>query len=132
MKDIWTERLAPVDATDEAGSPRLTTVVTVTGIGPEPVHAAVRLRGELCAITTPVVTGQIERLLALGIRDVRFELEELHLCTSSGIDLWVELGARVLPSGGDVRLAGASGVVRRALDAVGVDDSATVRRQAHE
>jgi anti-sigma B factor antagonist len=127
MDDIWTEALAPVLATDEAGFPRLSALVTVTGVGATPVHAAVRLDGELCATTTPVVTAAVERLLALGVTDVRFDLHALTLCTSAGIDLWVESATRLLPSGGDVRLVGASGVVRRALDAVGVDDSATVR-----
>jgi anti-anti-sigma factor len=127
MQDIWTEELAPVTATDAAGTGRLTAHVTVSGIGSEPVHVTVRLQGELCATTTPVVTGEVARLVALGVRDVRFELHDLRLCTSTGIDLWVELATRVLPYGGDVRLDGATGVVRRALDAVGVDDSATVR-----
>ena len=127
MKDIWTEELAPVVSIDDSGSVRLAAHVTVTGFGGDLVHASVRLAGELCAATTPVVTGEVDRLLALGVRDVRFVLDDLRLCTSVGIDLWVESAARVLPRGGDVRLVGASGVVRRALDAVGVDDSAVVR-----
>lgn len=129
MQQMWTEELAPVVATDAAGSIRLHVLVTVTGVGGDAVHATVRLDGELCAATTPVVTGELERLLALGVRDYRFELDRLRLCTSTGIDLWVECATRVLPRGGDVRLSGASGVVRRALDAVDVDDSATVRRR---
>jgi len=128
MQDIWTEALAPVVATDEAGTDRLTAQVTITGVGATPVHATVRLLGELCAGTTPVVTAEVERLLALGVSDVCFDLHELRLCTSAGIDLWVESAIRVLPCGGDIRLVGAAGVVRRALDAVDVDDSATVRR----
>lgn len=128
MQEFWTEELAPVVATDATGSARLTAHVTVSGIGAAPLHAAVRLCGELCAGTTPTVTDEVERLLHLGVRDVRFDLHELRLCTSTGIDLWVESATRVLPRGGDVRLVGANGVVRRALDAVGVDDSATVRR----
>lgn len=128
MRDIWTEELAPVDATDAAGTTRLVAQVAVSGVGGDLVHATVRLTGELCETTTPRVTGEVERLLAMGVRDVRFELAGLRLCTSTGIDLWVECASRVLPLGGDVRLSGASGVVRRALDAVGVDDSATVRR----
>lgn len=127
MQEMWMEELAPVVVTVAAGSVRLSVTVTVAGVGSEPLHATVRLDGELCAATTPVVTGEVERLLALGVRDVRFELADLRLCTSTGIDLWVECALRVLPRGGDVRLHGASGVVRRALDAVGVDDSATVR-----
>lgn len=130
MQEFWTEELAPVIATDATGSARLTAHVTVSGIGGEPVHADVRLCGELCASTTPVVTGEVERLLDLGVRDVRFDLHELRLCTSTGIDLWVEVSTRVFPRGGDVRLVGATGVVRRALDAVGVDDSANVRPPA--
>ena len=59
--------------------------------------------------------------------DVRFDLAGLRLCTSAGIDLWVDVAARLLPAGGDLRLDGAAGVVRRALDAVGVSDSGTVR-----
>lgn len=128
MRDIWTEDLAPLDATDSAGTTRLVAQVTVSGVGVDVVHATVRLIGELCETTTPRITGEVERLLAMGVRDLRFDLSELRLCTSTGIDLWVECASRVLPHGGDVRLAGASGVVRRALDAVGVDDSATVRR----
>ena len=128
MQEFWTEELAPVVATDATGSARLTAHVTVSGVGADAVHAAVRLCGELCATTTPVVTGEVERLLDLGVRDVRFDLHDLRLCTSTGIDLWVEVSTRVFPRGGDVRLAGATGVVRRALDAVGVDDSANVRR----
>lgn len=127
MQDIWTEEMAPVVSTDATGSARLTTHVTVSGLGGHPVHADVRLCGELCATTAPIVTAEVERLLDLGVRDVRFDLHELRLCTSTGIDLWVEAATRVLPRGGDVRLDGAHGVVRRALDAVGVDDSATVR-----
>ncbi|HEX4903005.1 MAG TPA: STAS domain-containing protein [Acidimicrobiales bacterium] len=127
MQEFWTEDLDPVIATDATGSARLTAHVTVSGIGGEAVHAAIRLCGELCATTTPAVTDEVERLLALGVGDVRFDLHDLRLCTSTGIDLWVEAAARVLPRGGDVRLVGAYGVVRRALDAVGVDDSATVR-----
>lgn len=130
MQEIWTEDLAPVVATDEAGLDRLVATVTITGVGGVPVQATVRLRGELCAATTPCVTTELDRLLALGVTDVRFELHDLRLCTSTGIDLWVEAATRLLPSGGDVRLVGASGVVRRALDAVGVDDSATVRGHA--
>jgi len=125
--DIWTEELAPVDVTDAAGSVRLTVRTAVTGVGGTPLHADLRLQGELCATTTPAVTDQVDALLDLGIRDFRFDLAQLRLCTSTGIDLWVESATRVLPRGGDVRLTGASGVVRRALDAVGVDDSATVR-----
>lgn len=127
MKDIWTEALAPVEATDVAGTTRLVAHVTVTGFAGDPIQATIHLRGELCATTTPAITREVERLLAMGVRDVRFDLADLKLCTSTGIDLWVECATRVLPLGGDVRLVGASGVVRRALDAVGVDDSATVR-----
>jgi len=127
MRDIWIEELAPVIATDEAGTPCLIARAVVAGVGSDPMQATIRLQGELCATTTPVVTSQVERLLAMGVRDVRFDLSELSLCTSMGIDLWVECASRVLPLGGDVRLDGAHGVVRRALDAVGVDDSATVR-----
>jgi len=129
MQDVWTEELAPVESTDAAGATRLVAHVTVTGVGGDPMHATICLRGELCAATTPVVTAEVERLLAMGVRDVRFDLTELRLCTSTGIDLWVECATRVLPLGGDVRLDGASGVVRRALDAVDVDDSATVRHR---
>jgi anti-sigma B factor antagonist len=132
MQDIWTEDLAPVVATDAAGLDRLVATVTITGVGGVPVQATVGLRGELCAVTTPFVTAELDRLLALGVTDVRFELQDLRLCTSTGIDLWVEAAMRLLPVGGDVRLVGASGVVRRALDAVGVDDSATVRGRAQD
>jgi len=128
MQQIWTEQLAPVDVADAAGTVRLTVRTTVTGLDRAALHASLRLDGELCSETTPVVSAEVERLLALGVLDVHFDLERLRLCTSTGIDLWVESAARVLPRGGDVRLSGASGVVRRALDAVGVDDSATVRR----
>lgn len=127
MQDTWTEELAPVEATDVAGTTRLIANVTVTGVADAPIQATIHLSGELCASTTPLITRQVERLLAMGVQDVRFELADLRLCTSTGIDLWVECAARLLPVGGDVRLVGASGVVRRALDAVGVDDSATVR-----
>lgn len=130
MQQIWTEQLAPVDVADAAGTVRLTVRTTVTGVDRAALHASLRLDGELCSETTPVVSAEVERLLALGVLDVHFDLERLRMCTSSGIDLWVESATRVLPRGGDVRLSGASGVVRRALDAVGVDDSATVRRAA--
>jgi anti-anti-sigma factor len=127
MMEIWTEELAPVEATDAAGATRLVAHVTVTGVVGDPIQATIQLRGELCATTTPEITLEVERLLGMGVRDLRFDLADLKLCTSTGIDLWVECATRVLPLGGDVRLVGASGVVRRALDAVGVDDSATVR-----
>lgn len=127
MHEIWTEVLSPVESTDAAGSVGLAASVAVTGMGELALQATVILHGELCDVTAPVITELVERLLALGVRDVRFELAELRLCTSAGIDLWVEAASRLLPRGGDVRLVGASGVVRRALDAVGVDESATVR-----
>lgn len=129
MYGIWTEELAPVVVADSTSTPRLLARIAVTGVGAAPVHAEVTLRGELCAGTTPAVAESIERLLSLGVTDVRFELSELRLCTSAGIDLWVDLAARLLPIGGDLRLDGAAGVVRRALDAVGVSDSGTVRRR---
>lgn len=129
MQEIWTEELAPVVvvAADAVGG--LTARITVTGIRSEPVQATVALVGELCADTTAPVAAEIERVLALGICDVRFDLRELRLCTSAGIDLWVDLAARLLQVGGDLRLGGAAGVVRRALDAVQVTDSGTVRRK---
>jgi len=128
MQGIWTEELAPVVVVDEDSASRLVARITVTGFGSVPAHIDVALRGELCAATTPAVARAIDGLLPLGIGDVRFDLAELRLCTSAGIDLWVDLAARLLPHGGDVRLDGAAGVVRRALDAVGVSDSGTVRR----
>ena len=99
MRDIWTEDLAPLDATDSAGTTRLVAQVTVSGVGVDVVHATVRLIGELCETTTPRITGEVERLLAMGVRDLRFDLSELRLCTSTGIDLWVESATRVLPCG---------------------------------
>lgn len=128
MQEIWTEELAPVVVADSASAERLVARITVTGIGSAPAHIHVALRGELCAATTPLVADALDRLLLLGVADVRFDLAELRLCTSAGIDLWVDIAARLLPPGGDLRLDGAAGVVRRALDAVGVSDSGTVRR----
>jgi anti-anti-sigma factor len=126
MQDIWTEELDPVVVrADAVGA--LAADIRVAGIGTQPVQATAQLRGELCATTAPALREVADRLLALGVTDLRFELDDLRLCTSAGIDLWVELAARVWPLGGDLRLAGATGVVRRALDAVGVDDSGFVR-----
>lgn len=124
LQDIWTEELSPVVVPGPKGPAQLVGAITVTGIGARAVHAQVRLSGELCAGTTPAVAEVVDRLVSLDVIDVRFDLHELRLCTSAGIDMWVDTAARVLPQGGDVRLAGASGVVRRALDAVGVSDSA--------
>lgn len=124
MQDIWTEELLPVVVRTPDGSDQLVATVTVTGFGGRAMHADIGLAGELCAGTTPAVAEVVERVLALGVMDVRFDLHQLRLCTSAGIDMWVDTAARVLTQGGDVRLAGASGVVRRALDAVGVSDSA--------
>lgn len=128
MQGIWTEELAPVVVADSGSAERLVARMTVTGVGSAAAHIDVALRGELCAGTTPIVAEAVERLLPLGAPDVRFDLTELRLCTSAGIDLWVDIAARLLPHGGDLRLDGAAGVVRRALDAVGVSDSGTVRR----
>ena len=128
MQEIWTEELPPVVVADSASAERLVASITVTGIGAAPSHVDVALRGELCAGTTPAVADAKERLLSLGAVDVRFDLAELRLCTSAGIDLWVHIAGRLLTRGGDLRLDGAAGVVRRALDAVGVSDSGTVRR----
>ena len=128
MQGTWTEELAPVVVSDRAGALRLAAHVSVTGIGAAPAHLEVVLVGELCASTTPAVAAALEPLLALADVDVRFDLAGLRLCTSAGIDLWVDIAARLLPAGGDLRLDGAAGVVRRALDAVGVSDSGTVRR----
>ena len=128
MQGIWTEELAPVVVADEESASRLVARINVTGFGSVVAHIDVALRGELCQGTTPAVAEAIEGLLALGVADVRFDLAELRLCTSAGIDLWVDLATRLQPHGGDVRLHGAAGVVRRALDAVGVSDSGTVRR----
>lgn len=127
LSDIWTEELSPVVVPGLHGPAQLVGHLTITGIGGRAVHADVRLAGELCAVTTPTVAREVERLLALGITDLRFDLHELRLCTSAGIDLWVDAASRVMPQGGEVRLSGASGVVRRALDAVRVTDSAELR-----
>lgn len=124
MPDIWTEELSPIAVPGSDGSEQLVGSVTITGIGGRGLHVRVELAGELCAGTTPAVSELVDRVLALGVLDLRFDLHRLRLCTSAGIDMWVDTAARVLPRGGDVRLAGASGVVRRALDAVGVSDSA--------
>ena len=129
MQGIWTEELPPVVVADDASASRLVARINVTGFGSVVAHVEVALRGELCQGTTPAVADAIEGLLALGVTDIRFDLAELRLCTSAGIDLWVDLATRLLARGGDVRLDGAAGVVRRALDAVGVSDSGTVRRR---
>jgi anti-anti-sigma regulatory factor len=128
MQEVWTEELAPVVAADAASAERLVARISVTGFGSAPAHVDVALRGELCAGTTPLVAEALESLLTLARVDVRFDLTELRLCTSAGIDLWVDVAARLVPHGGDLRLDGAAGVVRRALDAVGVSDSGTVLR----
>ena len=127
MQGIWTEELAPVVVADSASTQRLSARIVVTGTGATPVHISVTLIGELCAGTTPALADTLDQLLAVGVADVRFDLAGLRLCTSAGIDLWVDIAARLLPAGGDLRLDGAAGVVRRALDAVGVSDSGTVR-----
>ena len=124
MKKIWTDELAPVVVHGASGSEELVARLTVTGIGDEAIQATVRLSGMLCAITTPPLAAAIDGLLALGVSDLRYDLAALDLCTSAGIDHWIDTAARVLQQGGDVRLSGATGVVRRALDAVGVSDSA--------
>lgn len=124
MKHIWTEELAPVVVHGDSGSEELVARIVVTGIGDEALQATLRLSGVLCAITTPPLAAAIDRLLALGVSDLRYDLRVLEMCTSAGIDLWIDSAARVLQRGGDVRLSGATGVVRRALDAVGVSDSA--------
>lgn len=128
MQGTWNEELAPVVVLDGDAVERLVARISVTGIGATPAHVDVALAGELCAGTTPVVAEALRPVLALGNVDVRFELSALSLCTSAGIDLWVDIAARLLVDGGDLRLDGAAGVVRRALDAVGVSDSGTVRR----
>lgn len=127
MHPTWTEELAPLGAADGGTDQHLLARIAVTGTGGTPLHADVALSGELCAGTTPSLAEALDALLAMGVADVRFDLRELRLCTSAGIDLWVDLAARLLPHGGDLRLDGAAGVVRRALDAVGVSDSGTVR-----
>lgn len=127
MQGIWTEELAPVVVVDDASAQRLSARIVVTGFGAAPAHIDVSLHGELCAGTTPALAETLDRLLAaVGVVDVRFDLAGLRLCTSAGIDLWVGIAGRLLPDGGDLRLDGAAGVVRRALDAVGVSDSGTV------
>ena len=127
MQTIWTEELAPVVVPDGSSLQRLVAHISVTGIGAAPSHVDVVLVGELCASSTPHVAAALEGLLSLGAVDVRFDLTGVRLCTSAGIDLFVDIAARLLPAGGDLRLDGAAGVVRRALDAVRVSDSGTVR-----
>lgn len=126
MQDIWTEELAPMVVADGVFAGRLVARIAVTGVGAAPAHVDVALEGELTAATTSALAGALEPLLALAVVDVRFDLSGLRLCTSAGIDLWVDIAARLMPSGGDLRLDGAAGVVRRALDAVGVSDSGIV------
>lgn len=126
MQAIWTEELAPLVVADSASTPRLAARIAVTGIGGVPAHVDIALVGELCAATTPLLAARIDALLRLALVDVRFDLAGLRLCTSAGIDLWVDIAARLLPNGGELRLDGAAGVVRRALDAVGVSDAGTV------
>ena len=127
MQGIWTEELAPVVVADSGSAERLVAHITVTGIGSAPAHIDVALRGELCAGTTPVIAEALAGLLALGLVDVRFDLSELRLCTSAGIDLWVDIAARLGSYGCNLHLDGAVGVVRRALDAVGVSDAGKVQ-----
>src|SRR3546814_7802202 len=71
MQGIWTEELAPVVVADSPSSQRLAARLVVTGVRGLPVHADVALRGELCAVTTPVVADALDRL----------QIGRAHVCT---------------------------------------------------
>jgi len=95
----------------------------VLGTTDDSRHAvSIRIRGELCAVTAVEHARQLADLVDQGYIEVRIELDDLVLCTSDGLDLWDDLQHRLDPVSGTLTLAGATGVVLRALDIVRRDD----------
>lgn len=120
---LWTEELAPIEVTGAGGASMLTLRTSLTPVGGSALHGALDLRGELCPETTPVLADAADRLVDLGVVDMSFDLVDLRLCTSEGVDLWCDLATRLGRDGGDVRLRNASGGVRRVLAVCGLLDS---------
>lgn len=122
LPEVWTEELDPFEVSGDHGVTVFAARIVVTGVDATGLHAEFALSGELCVETASALSDSVGRLVALGVVDVCFDLHDLRLCTSAGIDLWMDLASRLEPRG-DVRLRNARGGVRRVLDVVGLSDS---------
>ena len=122
LDPLWSDELGPIEVQGDHGSAVLTVRTVVTAVNGVDFHAALALQGELCAASAPSLRAAVERLVGFGVVDVSFDLADLRLCTSAGIDVWMDLAAQLEPVGGDLRLRNARGGVRRVLDVVGLAD----------
>lgn len=108
---------------DQTGRLNVEVVIDISGDG----GVDLSLGGVICAATEPLLSSIVEGLLRMGASHVRFDLRNLRLCTSEGLDLWVDLFERLQRRGGSLRLDNASGLVARVID-VGAPELASRSR----
>lgn len=84
--------------------------------GASSLGAHVRVAGVLCANTALTMRAIIDELLRARADLVELELSGLQLCTSDGVECWIELVEGLARNGGELRLVGPRPVVARVLE----------------
>ncbi|GAA2410123.1 STAS domain-containing protein [Nonomuraea africana] len=82
--------------------------------------AIVRLRGDLDKLSAPVLRDQLVLLHDERVHTIVVDATELAFCDSSGLWVLIEHQRLVREHGGDLRLTGVHGVLRRVLDVTGL------------
>lgn len=92
--------------------------IEVTGDGPRRV---VRLRGECDIASAPALQEALQPLRGPDVTDVVVDTSDLDFLDSTGLGVLIGALKRLRETGGELRIAGASGAVLRVLEVTGLD-----------
>jgi anti-anti-sigma factor len=83
--------------------------------------ALVRVDGEFDFAPAATLDGEIEELLANGVRQIVIDLRAAHFIDSQGVRILVKYELRSRQSGFELAVIPAGGQVRRVFETMGVD-----------
>lgn len=106
------------DDPNPATVPGMQLRIQITGEGP---RRTVRLGGECDIASAPELREALVELHEQDVREVVLDLSALDFLDSSGIGVIVSALKRLRESGGDLRVTGAQGPVRKVLELTGLD-----------
>lgn len=87
----------------------------------EPGGAEILVAGELCYLSSHLLTEALEVLIGRGRLAVTVDLSAVELCTAAGVAALQSARSRLAAEAGSLRVRGATGIVAKVLDICGVD-----------
>jgi anti-sigma B factor antagonist len=83
----------------------------------------VRVSGEVDIQTSPLLDGELQKLLDQGVSSILVDLDEVTFLDSTGLSVLIAALKRCQASGGELHLVSPRSNVRRVLEITGLTDT---------